>query len=180
MIHIFLATGFEEIEALTPLDVLRRCALDVRLVSITGEKIVEGSHGVKIEADVLFEEAQLDGSEALIIPGGLPGAQNLLEHAALREALKKQNARNGLICAICAGPMVLGVPGLLQGKKVTCYPGFENRLAGANYTARLVEEDGHVITGRGPGAAMEFAFAIAGRFVRSESVRQLRKDMIVD
>lgn len=180
MLHIILATGFEEVETLTPLDVLRRCGLDVQLVSITGERIVRGTHGVGVEADVLFEEADFAASEAIILPGGMPGAQNILDHAALRDILVAHCRRGALTCAICAAPMVLGQNGLLEGRKATCYPGFESHLAGADYTAQLVETDGNIITGRGPGAAMEFAFAIASRFVAERVVRMLRKGMIVE
>lgn len=180
MISIFLAPGFEEIEALTPLDVLRRCSLDVRLVGISGQRIVRGAHGTGIEADLLFQEADFAADDALLLPGGMPGAQHLLDHAALREVLLRHHRRGGLLCAICAAPMVLGEAGLLEGKRATCYPGFESHLHGADCTGRLVEEDGHVITGRGPGAAMEFAFAVASRFVPASVVAELRHGMIID
>ncbi len=180
MIHIFLATGFEEVEALTPLDILRRLNLEAQLVSCTGDAIVSSCHGVSVKTDALFEEATLQPTDALVLPGGMPGAENLLHHEALVKALVKHHKEGGLTCAICAAPMVLGENGILKGVKATCYPGFETHLHGADYTARLVQEDENIITGRGPGAAMEFGFTIAARYVPAEVVKQLRKGMIYE
>jgi len=180
MIHIFLAPGFEEIEALSPLDVLLRLGKDVRLVSTIDSLTVSSAHGVQIVCDCLFADANLAESEALILPGGMPGAKNLLMHAGLRDALIRQNDRGGLVCAICAAPMVLGAHGILRGRKATCYPGFEDHLDGATYTAAFVESDANVITGCGPAAALSFGFAIAERFVSKEQVAQLKAGMQVN
>lgn len=180
MIHIFLATGFEEIEALTPLDILRRVNVDAQLVSCTDSLTVTGCHGISVKADILFENMTWSAGDALVLPGGMPGAKNLLHHKGVVEAVLRQHKRGGLLCAICAAPMVLGENGILKGRKATCYPGFETHLTGAHYTACLVEEDENVITGRGPGAAMEFGFAIARRYVPAAIVGQLRKGMIYD
>lgn len=180
MIHIFLATGFEEIEALAPLDILRRLGLEAQLVSCTDSPLVSGCHGVSVKTDARFEEIDPQACDALVLPGGMPGAENLLHHAGLVKALVRHHRAGGLVCAICAAPMVLGENGLLGGVKATCYPGFEGHLHGADYTARLVEQDGNVITGRGPGAAMEFGFTIAERYVPAADVQQLRKGMIYE
>ena len=178
MAYIFLADGFEESEALLPADILKRAGLDVCLVSITADKLVASSHGFKIMADAVFTEIDLTQAAAFIMPGGMPGAQNLCDFAPLREAIIKQNERGGLLCAICAAPMTLGAAGVLKDKRATCYPGFEKYLDCQVYTERLVEEDGHIITGRGPGAAAEFGFTIAERLTSAECVAQLRQGMI--
>ena len=154
MIHIFLANGFEDIEALTPLDVLRRAGLDVQLVSISSGLEVRSSHGVRVVADTTLDSIDLSDSEAMIIPGGMPGASNLRGNLALRKALQTQNAAERLVCAICAGPIV--------------------------HSTALVEEDGNIITGRGPGAAMDFAFAILKRFISRDVVKKMRQGMILE
>lgn len=137
MVYEFLATGFEEVEALAPVDILRRGGVEIKTVSVTGDLLVESAHGVAIKADLLFEDADLASADLLLLPGGLPGATNLNEHEGLRKALVGQNERGGRIAAICAAPLVLGGLGLLNGKKATCYPGFEKYLTGATYTADL-------------------------------------------
>lgn len=180
MIHLFLANGFEEIEALATLDILRRCGLEVATVSNTCDKVVTGAHSIPVIADYAFGEISLEGSQALILPGGMPGAKNLLENAALRDALIAQNSRGGLVAAICAAPMVLGQQGILEGRKATCYPGFENMLVGASVQTALVVEDGNVITGKGPAAAKAFGFAIAARFVDAAMVDSVRKGMLYE
>ena len=179
MIYIFLANGFEDIEALTPLDVLRRAGLDVKLVSIDSELEVKSSHGVSVLADATLNSIDLSDSEAMIIPGGMPGASNLRDNLMLRKALQIQNAAGRLICAICAGPIVLSA-GVLKARKATCYPGFEEQLPEAVHSTALVEEDGNIITGRGPGAAMDFAFAILQRFVSCDIVKKMRQEMILE
>ena len=180
MIHIFLANGFEDIEALTPLDVLRRAGLDVQLVSISSGLEVKSSHGVRVVADATLDSIDLSDSEAMIIPGGMPGASNLRDNLALRKALQTQNAAERLVCAICAGPLVLSAAGILKERKATCYPGFEGQLPGAIHSTALVEEDGNIITGRGPGAAMDFAFAILKRFISRDVVKKMRQGMILE
>lgn len=127
-VYEFLATGFEEIEALIPLDIMRRAGVEFKTVSVTGAKEVESAHGVKITADLLFEEADLSDADLLMLPGGLPGATNLNEHVGVKKSLIEQNRKGKMIGAICAAPMVLGGIGLLRGKRATCYPGFEKYL----------------------------------------------------
>ncbi|WP_302956043.1 DJ-1 family glyoxalase III [Prevotella sp.] len=159
-VYEFLATGFEEVEALLPLDIMRRAGVEFKTVSVTGAKEVESSHGVKITADLLFEEADFSDADLLMIPGGLPGATNLNEHAGVKKALIEQNRKGKMIGAICAGPMVLGGLGLLSGKRATCYPGFEKYLDEAEYTHELCTVDGNITTGEGPAATLPYSYTL--------------------
>lgn len=178
MIHLFLADGFEEIEALATLDILRRCGIDVTTVSCKASRTVMGAHNIPVEADTLFDAEALTSSDALILPGGMPGAKNLLEHEGLHNALLAQNRRGALVAAICAAPMVLGQHGILQSHKATCYPGFEPMLTGADVQSDYVVADGNIITGKGPAAAVEFGFTIASRFVSEDKVKEVRSGML--
>ncbi len=159
-VFIFLANGFEEIEAIAPIDVLRRAELDVVTVSISGCKTVEGAHGIKVKADQLFTETTFGENDYYILPGGLDGMLNLSAHEGVNELLKKQHSAGKKLAAICASPSVLGNLGILEGKEATCYPGFEEKLVGATVSTKSVVEDGNVITGKGPGVAIEFALKI--------------------
>ena len=133
--YVFLADGFEEIEALAPIDVMRRAGLAVTTVSVTGNLTVQGAHGILVVADAAFDALDDADAALLFLPGGLPGATNLEAHAGLGTLLKaKANAEGVVLSAICAAPLVLGGLGLLQGKQATCYPGFENTMVGATYT----------------------------------------------
>ena len=178
-IFVFLAEGFEEIEALTPVDVLRRAGLPVQTVSVMDEQVVAGAHGVPVLADKMFAEINPEDAEMILLPGGLPGATNLDAHEGLSRMILDFAAAEKPLAAICAAPLVLGNRGLLQGKKATCYPGFETYLQGAEYTAALVEKDGNIITGKGPGAAMEFAFAIVEKYCGIEKVNELKQGMMI-
>ena len=178
-IFVFLAEGFEEIEALTPVDVLRRAGLAVQTVSVMEEQVVAGAHGVPVLADKMFAEINPEDAEMILLPGGLPGATNLDAHEELGQMILDFTKEDKPLAAICAAPLVLGNRGLLQGKKATCYPGFETYLQGAEYTAALVEKDGNIITGKGPGAAMEFAFAIVEKYCGADMVKELKKGMMI-
>ena len=178
-IFVFLAEGFEEIEALTPVDVLRRAGLPVQTVSVMDEQIVAGAHGVPVLADKMFAEINPEDAEMILLPGGLPGATNLDAHEGLGQMIQDFAKEEKPLAAICAAPLVFGNRGLLQGKKVTCYPGFETYLQGAEYTAALVEKDGNFITGKGPGAAMEFAFAIVEKYCGIDKVNELKQGMMI-
>ena len=178
-IFVFLAEGFEEIEALTPVDVLRRAGLSVQTVSIMDEQMVTGAHGVPVLADTMFAEIQPEDAEMILLPGGLPGATNLDAHDGLSRMILDFAAAEKPLAAICAAPLVLGNRGLLQGKRATCYPGFETYLQGAEYTAALVEKDGNIITGKGPGAAMEFAFDIVEKYCGIDKVNELKQGMMI-
>lgn len=172
MIYVMLADGFEEIEALTVVDVLRRANLDVQTVSVSHSFQVEGAHGVVVNADNIFTEISAAKSELVVLPGGMPGALNLRNEQALCAVLKERSSENLKIAAICAAPFILGELGILQGKRATCYPGFEDKLTGATVTGAMVEWDGNVITGKGPAAATDFALSIVemlvGKNVRDE------------
>ena len=178
-IFVFLAEGFEEIEALTPVDVLRRAGLSVQTVSVMDEQVVAGAHGVPVLADKMFAEINPEDAEMILLPGGLPGATNLDAHEGLGQMIQDFAKEEKPLAAICAAPLVFGNRGLLQGKKATCYPGFETYLQGAEYTAALVEKDGNFITGKGPGAAMEFAFAIVEKYCGIDKVNELKQGMMI-
>ena len=178
-IFVFLAEGFEEIEALTPVDVLRRAGLSVQTVSVMDEQVVAGAHGVPVLADKMFAEINPEDAEMILLPGGLPGATNLDSHEGLSQLILDFAEADKPLAAICAAPLVLGNRGLLQGKKATCYPGLETYLQGAEYTAALVEKDGNIITGKGPGAAMEFAFAIVEKYCGMDKVNELKQGMMI-
>ena len=178
-IFVFLAEGFEEIEALTPVDVLRRAGLPVQTVSIMDEQVVAGAHGVPVLADMMFADIHPEDAEMILLPGGLPGATNLDAHKGLGQMILDFARDEKPLAAICAAPLVLGNRGLLQGRKATCYPGFEAYLQGAEYTASLVEKDGNFITGKGPGAAMEFAFAIVEKYCGIDKVNELKQGMMI-
>lgn len=158
---VFLADGFEEIEAVTPVDVLRRAGMDVKTVSISGSKEVVGAHGVTYVADMLFTEADFTAVNWLILPGGMPGAQNLYDFQPLRDLLKTHAEKHGNIAAICASPgVVLGQLGILDGKYATCYPGFEKFMPQAKYRKEKVVSVDNLVTGNGPAAALDFSLAI--------------------
>ena len=159
-VFIFLAEGFEETEAIATMDVMLRGKLDVTSVSITGNLLVTGAHGIAVKADTLFEKAELSSGDMLALPGGMPGASNLNAHEGLKKALEQYASSGKKIAAICAAPLVLGGLGLLQVKKATAYPGFEPALKGAAYVNSAVVKDGNIITGRGPGFAFQFGLAI--------------------
>lgn len=157
---VFLANGFEEMEATGTVDILRRGGIDTKTVSITDDRKVVGAHNMEYMADALLSETDLAGADALILPGGMPGASNLNESEAVKEALLQQYRKGGVVAAICAAPMVLGGLGLLKSRKATCYPGFEPKLIGATVTGEAVEVDGNVVTGKGPGLVFNFGLAL--------------------
>ena len=177
-VYEFLANGFEEIEALGPVDVLRRGGIEVKTVSIGDTDMVESAHGVQVKADMTFSQANLDDADLLLIPGGMPGAKNIDEHDGVRQALLKQAADGKYIGAICAGPMVLGHLGLLRSRRATCYPGFDTELDGATYTAEPVTRDGNIITGKGPGATLDYAYTLLALFKGQRVVDEMKKGMM--
>lgn len=172
---IFLVTGFEEIEALATVDILRRGDIDIKTVSITDSKTVEGSHGIPVIADLMFDDADFSSTDILILPGG---TVRINEHDGLKKKILEFNNANKNIAAICAAPMVLGGLGLLKGKKATCYPGFEKYLDGAQLaTNEAVITEGNIVTGRGPGLTFDFALqlleTLAGKTKRDEVAKGL-------
>lgn len=160
MVHIFFADGFEEIEALATVDILRRANIEVSMVSIMPSKRVVGAHNIVVEADILFADADFSQSQMLVLPGGMPGTKHLGEHTRLCNLLVDFNDKNGWIAAICAAPSVLGSLGLLQGRNAVCYPGFEHLLVEANISTDNVMVSGNIITSRGAGTAIEFALQL--------------------
>lgn len=159
--YVFLAEGFEEIEALTPVDVLRRAGLDVKMVSLTDKLEVRGAHGMLVNADVRFDYVDFSDANWLILPGGMPGAQNLYDFEPLRNLLLDHAKKEKNIAAICASPgIVLGQLGILDGHYATCYPGFEKYFPNAKYRKDPVVSLNHLITGNGPASALKFALAI--------------------
>lgn len=177
-VYEFLATGFEDIEALIPLDIMRRAGVDFKTVSITGSKAVETAHGVTINADLLFEETDFSDADLLMLPGGLPGATNLNGHEGLKKLLAGHAGKGRLTGAICAAPMVLGGLGLLKGRRATCYPGFEKYLEGAEYTVELYTRDGNIITGEGPAASFPYAYALLEALGYGQEAGQLAEGMM--
>lgn len=174
-----LAEGFEEIEAIAPIDVLRRAGVRVTIAGATGLQ-VKSSRGIGVQADVLLKDVK-DLPDAVILPGGLPGATNLARSEEVKEFVKKMNAARKLVGAICAAPAAVLAPlGILDGKKATCYPGCESDLSEkVTYSKENVVEDGNVITSRGPGTALEFALAITVRLAGQEMADTVRGKMLV-
>ncbi len=171
MIYMFLANGFEEVEALMPLDLMRRAGLDVKTVGVGGLEIT-GSHGITVRADMLDSDFSDNAPECVILPGGMPGTKNLDASAVVHKALDSALETDALICAICAAPMILGKRGILKGKNATCFPGFEEYLEGAKVGGRVVK-DGQVITAVGMGAALEFGIEIVAALKGKEAADKL-------
>ena len=176
MVYVFLAEGFEEVEALTPVDVLRRCKAEVKTVGI-GSKTVTGSHKIPVTADLTEDELTFDGLDAVILPGGMPGTLNLEASQTVQKYIDYAAENDLYICAICAAPSILGHKGLLNGKKATCFPGFEKDLIGAKVKNDLAVADGKIITGKGAGAAMEFALLAAEKICGKDIAEKTRKSL---
>ena len=160
MIYMFLADGFEEVEALCPLDVLRRAGLEVTTVGIGGKDTVVGAHGIVVQADIPDVMYRDSSPEMVILPGGMPGSSNLDASKIVDAALRVASKKGAYMCAICAAPMVLGKRGYLAGKSAVCYPGFEEYLVEAEVSEDTVVCDGKIITAKGMGAAFEFGLAL--------------------
>lgn len=178
-IFVFLANGFEEIEAISIIDVLRRGELDVTTVSIMGNTKVIGAHNIPVLADKLFEETDFNNGGMLVLPGGMPGASNLNAHEGLKSLIAKYNDEGKEIAAICAAPIVFGGLGLLKGKKATAYPGFETQLTGAEFIKSGVVEDGNITTGRGPGFAVDFALTLVAKLQGEEKAEEVASGMLL-
>jgi 4-methyl-5(b-hydroxyethyl)-thiazole monophosphate biosynthesis len=178
-ILIHLATGFEETEAVTIIDVLRRANLDVTIVSVTGSLSVTGAHNITIKADQLYDEADYATSTMIILPGGMPGTTNLMNHAGLTGQLKKFHEEKRFIAAICAAPMILGSLGFLQKRKAVCYPGFESKLTGATVLYTPFEVDENIVTGRGVGTALAFSLEIVRLLKGEHLASELRSILVI-
>lgn len=177
-VWLFLIDGFEEIEALTTVDILRRADIEVHTISLTAKQQVTGGHNIPVIADFLFDAVNIDAADMLIIPGG---TTQYNEHAGLKAALPPFLAADKKVAAICASPMVLGNLGLLAGKKATCYPGFEHYLKDADLqTDAAVVVDGNIITGRGPGLAIDFALQIVEILTDHTKRNTIAAQLLVD
>lgn len=177
---VFLAEGFEEIEALTTVDVLRRAGLNVVTMSISETLNVRGAHGVTVVADALFDADAAHDADWLILPGGMPGATNLAAHQPLCEALVQSNNRGGHIAAICASPaVVLGPLGILSGRDAVCYPGMEKGISGVRWGAKPVAVCDNVVTGNGPAAAATFALTIVAVTLGEDAAAEVADAMLL-
>jgi 4-methyl-5(b-hydroxyethyl)-thiazole monophosphate biosynthesis len=179
-IAVQLAPGFEEIEAITIVDVLRRADLNVVTISMTNESEVTGSHDIPVIADQLFTETEYSEFDVLILPGGMPGATNLDSHDGLKKQILDFNKNNKVLGAICAAPLVYGHLGILKGRKAVCYPGFEQELDGAFVTEEPAIIDGNIVTGRGVGTALKFSLLIVELLVGKDKSDSLAKAMLVE
>ncbi len=158
-VNIFFSTGYEEVEALTVVDLLRRAGIETDMISVMGDLNVTSSHNVTVKMDRLFEQAD-ENADMLVLPGGMPGTTNLAQHKGLADMINRFNEAGKYIAAICAAPTVYGKMGLLEGKNATCFPGMESDLRGANKLTDKVVIDGNVITSRGLGTAIDFGLAL--------------------
>lgn len=177
MVYVFLADGFEEVEALTPIDLLRRVGVDVVTAGV-GKKEVTGAHNITVTADILAGEATPEAAEMVVLPGGMPGTTNLQADIYVQNAIDTVGKNGGYLAAICAAPMILGEKGLLKGKDATCFVGFEDRLLGANYTGEPVCVDGKIITARSAGVALDFAFELIRALKNDETVSSLKEKLL--
>lgn len=177
--YITLADGFEEIEAMAVIDILRRAQIESVLVSMNGKLDVTGAHNVIVKADTLFENTNFSKGAMIILPGGGQGTKNLSEHAGLSKVLMEYASSQKWLCAICAAPSVFGKLGLLEGKTATCYPGFEPELKGARHSSAGVVMDGRFITSRGPGTVFEFALKIVEILRTQDVANELRSGMLI-
>lgn len=176
--YVFLANGFEEVEAITPIDLLRRAGIQVITVSISNDKKVVGAHNIPIEADTIFTAQDYDDADLLLLPGGMPGTNNLNAHDGLKKLICKHYSESKLIAAICAAPIVLGQLSLLEGEDAVCYPGFENQLKGANLLYEKVIKSHHIITSRGVGCAIEFALKIIETLCGKKTAEEIALSII--
>ena len=179
-VFIFLADGFEELEAIAPIDILRRADIPVVSVSLTDSKIVIGAHRIQLIADQLFSETVFSDNAFLVLPGGGEGTRNLAAHKQLNELLLHQFERNKNLAAICAAPSVFGNLGILSGKEATCYPGFEEKLVGAEISDQTIVKSENIITAKGPGVAIQFALKIVETLKSSELAHEIAKQLIFE
>ncbi len=175
---IFLADGFEEVEGLTVVDLLRRAGIEAETLSIMGREWVESSHKVTVRADRLAEEADYDSFDILVLPGGMPGTLHLGASKIVQKQLKEFHKKRKWLGAICAAPSVFGEAGLLKGKEAVCYPGFEDKLSGASVCFDSVKVDGHIITSRGMGTAIDFGLEIIARLISREKAKEIGKSIV--
>lgn len=177
MVYVFFAKGFEEIEALTVVDYLRRAEMEVFTVGIGG-KIITGSHNIPVFCDLDESEVAVsDDIEAIVLPGGMPGTLNLEANKTVNEFIDFCSKNDKYICAICAAPSILGHKGLLNGRKACCFPGFEDELEGAEVSSDFVSTDGKYITAKGMGAAIEFSREIVSRLLNKHTADRIKASL---
>ena len=175
MVYLFLADGFEEIEALTQVDYLRRAGIELKTVGVTG-KTVNGAHGISVLCDITEKDVVLDENLSMVVlPGGIPGVPNLSKSEIVIDALEYAYKNDKFIAAICAAPTLVAKYGYLEGKNAVCYPSMENELYGANCTDAAVVRDGKVITARAAGASEEFAFELIRALTSKEAAEKVRR-----
>lgn len=176
--YLFFATGFEEVEALTVVDILRRGGVDCKTVSVTGDYDVTSSHAVTVRADLLFEEQSLEEGDMLILPGGIPGTPNLKAHTGLDKLIRQYYEAGKYLAAVCAAPTVSGEKGLLQGRKATCFPGMESGLVGAEHREDKVVCDGQFITSRGMGTCIDFGLTLLAKLTDEANAQTVGKKIV--
>lgn len=177
MVYVFLADGFEEVEALTPVDLMRRAGVEVKTVGVTGE-IVTGSHKIPVKTDITVDEVELDDNiEMIVLPGGMPGTINLQNDVYVDQTIDFCVNNDKYLAAICAAPKILGGKGLLDGKEAICFPGFEDELLGAKLSEDIVAVDGKIITAKGAGAALKFGLKIVEILVSKEQADKLEESL---
>lgn len=174
-VYVFFADGFEEIEGLTVVDMLRRVQVETVMVSIGETKTVTGAHGIVIQTDGVFADYTYEDGSMAVLPGGMPGTNHLMAHEGLKKVLLSYNDAKKYLAAICAAPSVLGMHGLLENRHATCYPGFEEKLLGAKALPDAVVMDGNLITSRGMGTAISFGAALVSVLVGEEAAEELLK-----
>ena len=177
---VFLADGFEEIEGLTVVDILRRAGIETEMVSVMGTKEIRGAHGIMVKADSLFEEADAAGADMLVLPGGMPGTLNLKSHEGLRELLVSFDRQEKMIAAICAAPSILSELGMLKGRNACAYPSFEEELDCEKVLQEPVVTDGHITTGRGMGAAIPFGLRLTSLLSGQEKAEEIRVSIVYE
>lgn len=176
MFYVFLADGFEEVEALTPVDMMRRAKIDVKTVGVTGSEVT-GSHNITVKADISLSEVLQSDIDGVILPGGMPGTLNLEKSQDVINAVRYAYESGKIVAAICAAPSILGHLGYLENRKATCFPGFETELKGAEYTTAHTEIDGNVITAKGAGCAIEFGHSIISKAISKKAADKVIGDM---
>ena len=176
-IGVFFAEGYEEIEALTVVDLLRRADIRVDMVSITAEKTVKGSHGIAVGMDQVLSEADFSAFDGIVLPGGMPGTLNLEKSQTVKNTVSYCADNDRYVCAICAAPSILGHMGLLKGKTACCFPGFENELEGADVSENYVCRDGKIITAKGMGAAIDFSEKITACLINESKAKKIKESL---
>jgi 4-methyl-5(b-hydroxyethyl)-thiazole monophosphate biosynthesis len=176
MIYIFLADGFEDLEAIAPVDILKRAGFDVKTVGISGQSVTSGA-GIVVQTDMTIEKIKIEDTEAIILPGGMPGTANLDNSAALKKFINYCAGKNILIGAICAAPMILGKMHLLRGKEACCFPGFEKHLSDAKISDEFVCQSGNIVTAKGPGAAIKFALTVVECLLGKSAMEKIKKSI---